>query len=98
MSPDAATNGSRLGRWVARVRRSPGTSFELRVALLLAATAIAAGGTSPRRADLAGGAGGDWARAVRVEVKRSIATTSADQLVYRATVPHAAQHPQTDLA
>src|SRR5689334_11735613 len=94
MSPDAATNGSRLGRWFARVRRSPGTSFELRVALLLAATAIAAGVIGARRDDLAGGAGGDWARAVRVEVKRSIATTSADQLVYGTTVPNVAQLQQ----
>jgi hypothetical protein len=94
MSPEAATNGSRLRRWVARARGSPETSFELRVALLLAATAIAAGAIGARRDDLAGGAGGDWARAVRVEIKRSIATTSADQLVYGTTVPNVAQLQQ----
>jgi hypothetical protein len=61
------------------------------VAVLLAAAAIVAGVIGARRDDFAGGASGDWSRAVRVEVKRSLATTSADQLVYGTRVPNVAQ-------
>jgi hypothetical protein len=68
-----------------------GSSFEVRVAVLLAAAAIVAGVIGARRDDFAGGASGDWSRAVRVEVKRSVATTGADQLVYGTTVPNVAQ-------
>jgi hypothetical protein len=68
-----------------------GSSFEVRVAVLLAAAAIVAGVIGARRDDFAGGASGDWSRAVRVEVKRGVATTGADQLVYGTTVPNVAQ-------
>jgi len=91
MSPEAATNLSRLQRWAARWRKLSGTSFEVRVAVLLAAAAIVAGVIGARRDDFAGGASGDWSRAVGVEVKRSLATTSADQLIYGTTVPNVAQ-------
>ncbi|HEX3330756.1 MAG TPA: hypothetical protein VHS27_12605 [Gaiellales bacterium] len=91
MSPEAATNLSRLQRWAARWRKLSGTSFEVRVAVLLAAAAIVAGVIGARRDDFAGGASGDWSRAVRLEVKRSLATTSADQLIYGTTVPNVAQ-------
>ena len=47
------------------------------MAALLAAAAIVAGVIGARRDDFAGGASGDWSRAVRVEIKRSLATTSA---------------------
>jgi len=88
MSPEAESTSSRLQRWR---RAVSGTSFEVRVAVLLAAAAIVAGVIGARRDDFAGGASGDWSRAVRVEVKRSVATTSADQLVYGTTVPNVAQ-------
>lgn len=94
MSPEAASTGSRLRRPVARLRAVSGMGFDIRVALLLAAAAIAAGITGARRDDLAGGAGGQWAKAVRVEIKRGVATTSADQLVYGTTVPNVAQLQQ----
>ena len=94
MSPEAASKGSRLQRWLAHGRAFAGMGFEVRVAVLLAATAIAAGVIGARRDDLAGGAGGHWAKAVRVEVKRGVATTSADQLVYGTTVPNVAQLQQ----
>jgi len=91
MSPEAARSRSRLQRWAVRRRAWSGASFEVRVAVLLAAAAIVAGVIGARRDDFAGGASGDWSRAVRVEVKRSLATTSADQLVYGTRVPNVAQ-------
>ena len=94
MSPEAASSRSRLQRWAARRRKLSGMSFEVRVAILLAAAAIAAGVIGARRDDFAGGASGQWSRAVRVEIKRSVATVSADQLIYGTAVPNVAQLQQ----
>jgi hypothetical protein len=94
MSPEAARSRSRKQRWAARRRRLTGMSFEVRVAALLAAAAIATGVIGARRDDFAGGASGQWARAVRVEITRSLAETSADQLVYGTTVPNVAELQQ----
>lgn len=89
MSPEAARTW--LRRCAHRWRTFSKMSFEVRVAVVLAAAAIVGGVIGARRDDFAGGASGDWSRAVRVEVKRSLATTSADQLVYGTTVPNVAQ-------
>lgn len=69
-----------------RPAAAPKREYQTRIAILLAAAAVTTALVGARTANLAGSAGGEWESAVRVEVKRAAARTTAEIFVYGSTV------------
>ena len=78
-----------------RPAAAPRREYQTRIAILLAAAAVTTALVGARTANLAGSAGGEWESAVRVEVKRAAARTTAEILVYGTTVPNVASYQES---